>query len=306
MNRIDLEFGDLQAYVAVAERLSFRAAADQLFISQPALSRRIEKLEAVLDVRLLERTSRRVAVTAAGRQFLEHARAAIAEMQVALGSLSAAAAQRSSMVTVACVPSVANHILPGALQAFSKRFPQVRLRILDESGAQVVQSVVRADADFGVSFVGAQEADLDFKAIYTEDYVLVLPHAHPLAARPAVAWRELCGERLIAVSLRSSNRVLLDNALARVRERPAVFCEVNHVTAALAMAAAGLGVAAVPALACSRERYPALAAVPLTEPAVQRTLGLIARKGGVLSAPAQALYDMLEMAAARDFVFPPD
>lgn len=306
MNRIDLEFGDLQAYVAVAERLSFRAAAEQLFISQPALSRRIDKLEAVLDVRLLERTSRRVAVTAAGRQFLEHARASIAEMQVALGSLSAAALQRSSMVTVACVPSVANHILPGALQAFSKRFPQVRLRVLDESGAQVVQSVVRADADFGVNFVGAQEADLDFKAIYTEDYVLALQHGHPLAARTAVAWRDLCGERLISVSLRSSNRILLDNALARVRERPAVFCEVNHVTAALAMASAGLGVAAVPALAYSRERYPALAAVPLVEPAVQRTLGLVARKGGALSAPAQALYDMLEAAAARDFVFAPD
>ena len=305
MNRIDLEFGDLQAYVAVAERLSFRAAAEQLFISQPALSRRIEKLEAVLDVRLLERTSRRVAVTAAGRQFLEHARAAIAEMQVALGSLSAGAAQRSSLVTVACVPSVANHMLPDALQAFSRRFPQVRLRVLDESGSQVLQSVVRAEADFGVNFVGAQEADLDFKAIFTEDYVLAVPHAHPLAARPAVAWRELCGERLISVSLRSSNRILLDHALARMKERPTVFCEVNHVTSALAMASAGLGVAAVPALAYSRERYPALAAVRLTEPAVQRTLGLITRKGGALSAPAQALYDMLEAAAGRDFAFPP-
>lgn len=91
-----------------------------------------------------------------------------------------------------------------------------------------------------------------------------------------------------------------------MRERPAVFCEVNHVTAALAMASAGLGVAAVPALAYSRERYPALAAVPLVEPAVQRTLGLIARKGDALSAPAQALYDLLEAAAARDFVFPAD
>lgn len=205
MNRIDLEFGDLQAYVAVAERLSVRAAADQLFISQPALSRRMDKLGAVLDVRLPERTSRGVAVTAAGRQFLEHARAAIAEMQWALGSLSAVAAQRSSMLTVACVPSVAKHLLPGALPAFSKRFPQVRLHVLDESGARVVQSVVRAEADSGINFVGAQEAELDFKAIHTGDCVLAPQHAHPLAARTAVAWGELCGERLISVSLRSSN-----------------------------------------------------------------------------------------------------
>jgi DNA-binding transcriptional LysR family regulator len=283
MKRIDLEFGDLQAYVAVAELLSFRAAAEQLFISQPALSRRIDKLEAVLRVRLLERTSRRVAVTEAGRQFLEHARASIAEMQVALGSLSAAAAQRSSVVTVACVPSVANHILPGALQAFAKTFPQVRMRVLDESGAQ--------------------DADVDFKAVYTEHYVLAVPRGHPLAARTSVAWADLCGTRLISVSARSSNRVLLDNALARLEQRPTVFCEVNHVTTALSMAAAGVGVAAVPALAYSSEGYPTLVTVPLVTPEVRRTLGLLTRKGSVLSPPAQALLEMLETAARNEFRF---
>jgi DNA-binding transcriptional LysR family regulator len=303
MKRIDLEFGDLQAYVAVAELLSFRAAAEQLFISQPALSRRIDKLEAVLKVRLLERTSRRVAVTEAGRQFLEHARASIAEMQVALGSLPAAAAQRSSVVTVACVPSVANHILPGALQAFAKTYPQVRMRVLDESGAQVVQSVARSAADFGVSFIGAQDADVDFKAVYTEHYVLAVPRGHPLAARTSVAWADLCGTRLISVSARSSNRVLLDNALARLEQRPTVFCEVNHVTTALSMAAAGVGVAAVPALAYSSEGYPTLVTVPLVAPEVRRTLGLLTRKGSVLSPPAQALLEMLETAARSDFRF---
>lgn len=297
MNRIDLEFSDLQAFVAVAERLSFRAAAAQLFISQPALSRRIEKLEGVLKVRLLERNSRRVAVTEAGRQFLEHARASIAEMQVALGSISAAAAHRRVLVTVACVPSVANDVLPNALQSFSAQFPDVRLRVLDESGAQVVQSVVRADADFGVNFIGVQDADLDFKAIYTEPYVLALQRSHPLANRQTVRWGDLRGSRLIAVSARSSNRILLDNALAGLEERPVVFCEVNHVTAALALADAGVGVTAVPALAYSKLRYPSLVTVPLLEPEVRRTLGLITRKGAPLSAPAQALYDLLANAA---------
>jgi len=303
MNRIDLEFGDLQAFVAVAERLSFRAAAAQLFISQPALSRRIDKVEGVLKARLLERTSRRVAVTEAGRQFLEHARASIAEMQVALGSISAAAAHRSTVVTVACVPSVANDVLPDALQAFSAQFPDVRLRVLDESGSQVVQSVVRSEADFGVNFIGVQDADLDFKAIYTEPYVLAVQRDHPLARQRAVRWSELRGSRLIGVSARSSNRILLDNALARLDERPVVFCEVNHVTAALALADAGVGMTAVPALAYSKLRYPSLVTVPLVEPEVRRTLGLITRKGAVLSAPAQALYELLESAAAKGFTF---
>ncbi|MGJ7917822.1 LysR family transcriptional regulator [Massilia sp. LXY-6] len=304
MNRIDLEFGDLQAFVAVAECLSFRAAAAQLFISQPALSRRIDKIEGVLKVRLLERNSRRVAVTEAGRQFLEHAQASIAEMQVALGTISAAAAQRNAVVTVACVPSVSNYVLPRALQSFSEQFPAVRLRVLDESGAQVLQSVVRSEADFGVNFIGVQDAELDFKPVYTERYVLAVQRSHPLARRESVTWRDLCGTRLISVSLRSSNRILLDNALAELEERPAVFCEVNHVTAALALADAGLGLTAVPALAYSKLRYPSLVTVPLVEPEVRRTLGLITRKGAALSGPAQALYAMLENVARAEFVFP--
>ncbi|WP_332877364.1 LysR family transcriptional regulator [Massilia sp. S19_KUP03_FR1] len=303
MNRIDVGFAELQAFVAVSERLSFRAAAAALEITQPALSRRVDKLEGVLQVRLFERTSRRVALSEAGRQFQGHARAAIREMEMALGGISAAAAQRSAVVTVACVPSVANHVLPGALEAFARRFPNVRLCVLDESGAQVVQSVTLAQADFGVSFVGAQEADLDFKAIYTEQYVLAVRRDHPLAGRKQVAWSDLSETRLISLSSRSSNRILFDNALANLKQRPAVFCEVNHVTTALAMAAAGVGVTAVPALAYSAVRYPTLAALALVGPSVQRTLGLLSRKGVTLSAPAQALVAILEDAAQHDFRF---
>jgi DNA-binding transcriptional LysR family regulator len=198
---------------------------------------------------------------------------------------------------------VANHVLPGALAAFAREFPNVRLRVLDESGEQVVQSVTNGQADFGVSFFGAQDAGIDFKAIYTEPYVLALRRDHPLAQQKQVAWEELRGSRLIAVSIRSSNRILLDNALAELKQRPAVFCETNHVTSALAMAAAGVGVAAVPALAYSAVRYPTLAAVELVGPAVHRTLGLLCRSGGRLSAPAQALFTLLEQAAQQDFLY---
>ncbi|MBC7656803.1 MAG: LysR family transcriptional regulator, partial [Frankiaceae bacterium] len=109
--------------------------------------------------------------------------------------------------------------------------------------------------------------------------------------------------RLISLSSRSSNRILFDNALANLKQRPAVFCEVNHVTTALAMAAAGVGVTAVPALAYSAGRYPTLAALALVGPSVQRTLGLLSRKGVTLSAPAQALVAILEDAAQHDFRF---
>ena len=87
MGRINFDLQELQAFVAVAERASFRAAAEDLHLSQPALSRRVDKLEAQLGAKLLERTTRRVSLTNIGRVFLERARTAIDELESAVLSI---------------------------------------------------------------------------------------------------------------------------------------------------------------------------------------------------------------------------
>src|SRR5690606_33204772 len=99
MARIKFDLQELQAFVATAEKLSFRAAADDLHISAPALSRRIEKLEASLGVRLLERSTRHVALTNVGRVFLEHARSALDELEDGMLGVSDLAAHRSGVVS---------------------------------------------------------------------------------------------------------------------------------------------------------------------------------------------------------------
>jgi DNA-binding transcriptional LysR family regulator len=302
MKRIDLEIGDLHAFLAVAEKLSFRAAAEELFISQPALSRRIEKLEAATGARLLDRTSRRVALTEAGRTFLPHACSIAEELDVAIHGVSASRLQRAGLVTIACVPSVAHHVLPNLLKSFSEQYPKVRIKVIDESGEDVLQSVVSAVADFGVNFTGAQETDIEFRAAYTERYLVAVRRDHHLAKRKSIAWRDLADETFVSVSSRSSNRLLLDNAMAKMAKRPVISYEVNHVTGALGMVAAGLGVAVVPALALSADHYPSIIGIPLVQPVVSRTLGFITRKGSVLSPPAQALLNMLQKAARQGFV----
>src|SRR5690554_6431403 len=98
MTRIKFDIHELQAFVSVAEKLSFRAAAEELHISAPALSRRIEKLESMLGVKLLERSTRHVELTNVGRVFLEHARSALGELEGAMLSISDLAAKRSGVV----------------------------------------------------------------------------------------------------------------------------------------------------------------------------------------------------------------
>lgn len=294
--RINLEISELQAFIAVAEKSSFKAAAESLFISQPALSRRIEKLEASLQIRLLERTTRRVSLTDEGRQFLGHAEAVIEELEMAMQGMAERTVLRRESLTIACVPSVANYLLPTVLKEFASTHLGVRVKVIDESARDVLDCVVAGQADFGVNFIGTQEADIDFKAIYTEHYVLMARKDHRLAREKTVVWADLAGEKLVSVSQSSGNRMLIDNALAKVARRPTIQYEINHVTGAISMVAAGLGVAVLPGLALGDNVYPNLVSIPLTDPDITRTLGLITRKGGRLQPAAQALSELLEQA----------
>lgn len=282
MTRINFAFEELQAFVAVADRSSFRMAAEHLCISQPALSRRIEKLEGALGLRLLERTTRQVDLTPGGRQFLERARQTLEDLEDAVTRLSDDAQARRGQVTVACVPSVAQHVLPGIAKAFAQLQPNVRLRVIDDSAHRVLASVVSGEADFGLNFTGAQDPDVEFEMLGQDDYALVLPQEHPLASRASVAWADLADQKMVAVSRQSANRLLVDHALAALPRRPVWFYETEHVAGALGLVAAGLGLAALPRLSVP-PRHELLRAIPLIDPVVSRVVGLITRRGRTLS-----------------------
>ena len=293
MKRLNFDLAELIAFIAVAEKASFKAAAEELFLSQPALSRRVEKLETTLGVRLLERTTRKVELTVIGRLFLDHARTAIDELENAILGISDLAVQRSGQVAVACVPSAAYYFLPAVLRTFAVKYPRIRVKLIDEGANEVLASVISGAADFGLNFTGIQDPEIDFKAINREKFVLAIPRDHRWANRKSVDWEELVDEAVISVSKASGNRVLVDNALSGLAKRPSISFEVNHVAGALGLVEAGLGVAAVPQLALPTHPRSSLIGIPLMRPTVSRTLGLITRHGKVLAPAAQMLYNML-------------
>lgn len=299
MARINYDFQELRSFVAVADLGNFRAAAEDLAISAPALSRRIDRLETMLGTRLLERTTRRVALTNVGRTFLEHARAALDELEGATLSITEMAQRRVGQVTVACVPSVVHYFLPSVLASYRARYPNIRIRIVDASANDALSTVAEGRADFGLNFVGAQEAGIDFRPFYKEPFVLAVRRDSPLARRKRVTWAEAAGQPFMTVSRASGNRLLLDVELGKAGIRLDPAYEVSHVSTLLGLVEAGLGIAAVPRLALPLSRHPTLAAVPVVQPVVQRTLGFITRHGKVLSPPAQLLVAMLREATSR-------
>lgn len=299
MKTNNLQTDELRAFVAVAQRKSFRAAADALFISPPALSRRIERLETALETRLLERTTRRVALTPSGQMFLEHASAVLDSLEAAFQRVTGSAAARKGLVTVATIPSAAERILPDALVEFATRFPDVRIRVVDEGAQAVLAQVIGATADFGLNFIGAQEPGIDFQPLRRDGYVLVVPRDHPLARRRSVAWKELANERMIAVSRTSGNRLLIDNVMARMKHRPEAFHEVSHVATLIRLVEAGLGIGVAPSMSLEPAARQEVVRVPLVQPAAHRTLGLISRRDQGLSPLAAELYAIVRRHGKR-------
>jgi len=283
---INFDLNDLLAFRAVAELSSFRKAAESVHLSQPAFSRRIDKLEQALGVRLLERTTRRVTLTTVGRDFERKVRELLDDLDTTLLSIRGVAATRMGEVTVACVPSTVYYYLSQVISRYHEMSPKVRVRVYDAGANEVLAAVARGEADFGVNFMGSQEGELEFKPLAEER------RDHPIAGMRRVTWAQLADYDFISVNRASGNRLLLDQALAGVPGRPQSIYETQHVTTMLGLVEAGLGVAAVPSMAMPGPDHPLLVSVPLVDPVVTRRVGLIRRRGRPLSPTAQQLYDL--------------
>lgn len=291
---MNFDLSDLRAFVASADFGSFRAAADSLNISPSALSRRVEKLESALGVRLFERTTRKMELTVAGRSFVEKARNVLAELESSLFGMEDLGRRLTGLVTIACVPSAVSFFLPNALKAYHQTYPGIRVRLIDETSSVVFLAVARGEADFGLTYIGTQEPDIEFTPILQDPFVLACQRDHPLAGKRSVSWAEIAQyPDYMLLAQGSGNRTLIDSALANAVRQPSWFCEVQHVPALVSMIEAGLGIGIVPKLALPRDRHRSLVSIPVTGPSVVRTLGVIRRKNRPLPVAAQHFFDLL-------------
>ena len=149
----------LQAFVAIAEQGGFQKAAETLYITQTALSRRLQNLEALLEVKLVERTTRSVALTVLGAEFLPNARRLLADLSNALVEIQKTGRAQRGDVAIACVPTVGVQYLPHIVRDYSARYPDNRIKILDHASSGVADAVIRREAEFGINIGGPHQPD---------------------------------------------------------------------------------------------------------------------------------------------------
>jgi DNA-binding transcriptional LysR family regulator len=267
-----VELRQLRYFVAVAEELHFRRAAARLHMSQPPLSQQIAALEEELGVRLLERTRRRVELTAAGESFLRDARATLAELDVAVSAARAIDAGQEGVLRVGFVGSALLSIVPGIVQRFRRARPGVEIELRERSTAEQLRAVSTGLIDVGLVRPPIEtDESLHTEVVMRERTIAALPPGHPLASLRRVPLRRLAGEPLVLFPRAQAPGFhdLLVGELAATGTFPHIAQYAPEMTTIIGLVAAGIGVSLVPAsvehLAIDGVTYRPLAGAPDTE-----------------------------------------
>lgn len=295
--RINLTLQQLEAFVEVARTVNFRAAAQALHVSQPALSRTIKVIENAIDTRLFDRNTRLVELTPAGRELLPIATRILENFNSSFSELSQFLEGRSGHLTTIALPSAGVAILPDAIAAFCERFPKVQFSLLEGAAEVVRTTVYEGLADFGISVRPAAQEPLHYRHLFDDPFVLVCRRDDPLAARSSVSWSAFASRPFIAGNAKSSIRPITDAAFLQRGLHIAPALEYPSIAAGGALVAAGLGLTALPQLALQLLQNDALVAVPLQRPALSRAIGLVTRAGRSMSPVARAFMESLQASA---------
>ena len=269
----------LRAFAAVAEKHHFSLAATGLGLSQSTLSQALSSLEAGLGVQLIERTTRRVFLTAEGQQLLPHAHAVLD----AAAQFSAAAAgvvdPLHGILRLGLIPTVAPYILPALLTSLSEQLPELQLRVIEDQTERLITGLREGAVDAALMALPTEVSGLTELAIYDEDFVLALPPGHPLAGQRAVPPTALAELPLL---LLDEGHCLRDQTL-EVCRNAGVRAEVATTRAASLATAVqcvngGLGVTLIPqtAVAVEAERN-GLALAYFEAPQPGRRIGMVFR-----------------------------
>lgn len=265
----------LEYLVAIADLGSFHRAARACGVSQPGLSAQIRQLEALLDLRLLERDRRRVLLTAAGEQVVQRARAVLAEARGLVESAESLQRPLCGSLRLGVIPTVAPYLLPRVLPRVRERHPELHLGIVEAPTAELVASVGRGELDLVLVALEAPLGALATRPLFRDPFHVALPRGHRLAGRRRLRETDLAGE---SVLLLEDAHCLRAQALGVCRAAGALELGDFRATSLgtlVELVRHGAGLTLLPEVALGVEASRAgLAVVPFAAPAPFRTIAL--------------------------------
>ena len=284
-------FQQLRYLVAIADAGSFGAAADDEFVSQPALSAQIKELERKLGVTLFERSVRGAMLTAHGSEVVERARVVLREMNDLVETTKHDGNQLRGRIELGVIPTLAPYVLPDVVRAFTQEHAGAELHIRELQTGQLLESLRYGDIDFGLLALPIGSDEFATASIGIDKFVLALPKSHPLAkAKSPVKLDVLRNERVILLEdghcLRDQVTLICELAFSEPSE-----IQATSMATLAQMVAAGLGVTLLPECAVKVEAGPGRGVVTrqFAGNSPSRTIGLVWRKSSPFAEAFQQL-----------------
>lgn len=293
----DLTARQLHAVLAVAEYNSFIAAASFLKTSQPALTRTIKRVEDVLGVRLFDRSTRRVAITAAGKEFAAVAERMLNDLRISVGSMREIGAEQRGRIIVSSIMSVANGLFPAIVAKYRASRPGVEIVLREGVHGTVVEDVRSGAADLGATYVEDVPDFVAAKRVSREVFEVILPRHHPLsktAQRSSVTLAELAEFPLVSLPYESRTRRIIDGAASSAGYTLQHVATVTQFATMMSFVRAGVGIAIIPSGAVAGLLGKDLARLALSKPRLSRDVGLIRLRDRELTPAARGFAAVVE------------
>ncbi|MBO0732198.1 MAG: LysR family transcriptional regulator [Acidimicrobiaceae bacterium] len=287
-----MQLHQLRYFVAVSEERHFTRAARLLHVAQPSVSSAIRALERELGASLLHRSRGTVDLTPAGETFLPWARQVLADCEAGEAAVRDALGLRRGRLALGATPSLTTTALPGVLAEYHRRYPGIDLALHEAGSPDLVGRLEQAGLDLALVILPINQSWVRATALYEEELVLAVGPDHPLAGRERVAIGELRDVPLVMFRDGYDLRISTLAACRQAGFQPVLAIDGGEMDGVLAMTAAGLGAAVVPASAVNAQQ-PGLRAVRFKDAALTRTVGLASRRDRVLPRPAQAFVELL-------------
>jgi len=276
----------LKTFIAVAETGSFSVAAERLFVTQPAISKRIAALENELDVRLFDRIGRSITLTEGGQALLPRAQTILLELEDSIRAISSLSSDIRGTLRFATSHHIGLHRLPPILKRFTQSYPQVRLDIRFMDSEAACTAVEHGDLELGiVTLPPAPSDNLSTEVIWVDPLSIVVSRNHRLAEKSAVTLGELAQHAAVLPASNTYTRQIAEEAFAHSGHVLKVALSTNYLETIKMLVSVGIGWSLLPATMLDSQ----LKELSVKGLSLQRSLGVVYHRERTLSNAARVL-----------------
>lgn len=291
---MNVTLDQFEAVAAIARLGSFTKAATILHLSQPALTVRILHLEEALGVRLFDRSNRLVKMTSIGERLIPLFEHVLQEIKAVLAKSKDFSTLLKGTVTIGALPSISSKFLPTTISEFQKQYPGIEVSLRDVLAQRVVRLVKEEEVDFGIGTLISPEQNIQFTPLFTDHLGVIFPEGHPVERQRTITLKYLATFPLILMVSGTSVRNMVDRAFESIGEVIVPAFETVHMSTAVAMVRAGLGLTIEPSSAMELASFKGLKFRAIRYKGFIRQIGIIRNAQRSLSPSAKIFIDMLK------------